>query len=255
MFGALRTIGTVLTVAAGAKFGKEQYDKYRDAKRKRQVEEVNQFIKSVDLDELQKAIKSEDVEVLVDSVESIIAAAHDVRERSAAEDLREDLTAAAEGATEKVMGFFDSITDSEDFKKATESFNAGLDKASAKLDEVVDSVGESIDEMATAIDEAMEEVNEAAEEAEAVEKEKQKQAEQPVEKPKLKKKKKKKKEAITQPTFNEFMNGVRLAVTFDDNTTRIVTINCEDIMINPTKKMVQVPPPAGSDFYVKITLK
>ena len=261
MFGALRTIGTVLTVAAGTKFGKQQYDKYRDAKRKRQVEEVHEFLKNIDLEQLQKAVAANDVELLVDAVESILSAAHDVREKTEAEEIREDLSAAAKGVTDKFKSFFDELKNSDDFKKAAESFTTGVDKAAAKLDEVMESVTENLSGI---IDEVTAEIEREAAEAKAAEEAAEQGAN---DEDNIPEKKKDPIEELAQkmaegfgpafaaifandetpdpkvkqpPTFDEFMQGASLTVKLDNGITQIVNIKSEDVMVNPSKKMVVV---------------
>ena len=268
MFGALRTIGTVLTVAAGTKFGKQQYDKYRDAKRKRQVEEVHEFLKNIDLEQLQKAVAANDVELLVDAVESILSAAHDVREKTEAEEIREDLSAAAKGVTDKFKSFFDELKNSDDFKKAAESFTTGVDKAAAKLDEAMESVGESFESvtenLSGIIDEVTAEIEREAAEAKAAEEAAEQGAN---DEDNIPEKKKDPIEELAQkmaegfgpafaaifandetpdpkvkqpPTFDEFMQGASLTVKLDNGITQIVNIKSEDVMVNPSKKMVVV---------------
>lgn len=293
MFGALRTIGTVLTVAAASSFGKKQYDKYRDAKRQRQVEEVHEFLKNIDLDQLRDAIATEDVEKLGDSVSSILDAAHDVREKTEAEEIREDLSTAAKGATDKIMGFFDELAKSEDFKNVAESFTAGVDKASTKLDKAMEDVSESLEGMtenvSSIIDEVTSELEKEAAEAEQKEAEEEKRSEndETTEKEQPKNhveefiddlfgpdnlnlfstifandetfepevKEEVKPKVKQPPTFDEFMQGVSLTVKFPESgTTRIVNIKSDDVMVNPTKKLVQVITP-DDDTYETIILK
>ena len=100
--GALKTIGTVLTVASTASFGKDMYDKYKGKKKARQIDEVHEFIGALDLEALQSAIESKDEDALIDAVEDIMTAAEAVRVKGEFEELAED---AQEVATKLLVRF------------------------------------------------------------------------------------------------------------------------------------------------------
>jgi len=238
MFGAFKTLATVLVATGAAKVGRDQYNKYRDAKRKRQVAEVHQFISSLDLDQLQKALKSEDVEVLVDAVSSILSAANDVREKSEFESLREDLSEATKGATDSVKTFFADMANTEEYKKASASVSGGVDKVQNRLSDLLNvggefakDVGEMFDGIKEQYEQEMERQRKAAEEQ-------------------------KRKEEEKQPTFDEFMKGGKLKVNFGSDTIwRIVDLNSTDIFINPAKKTVRVPNLEQPNNYKDVELK
>jgi len=126
MLGAIKTIGTVLTVASSAQFGKDMYNKYKDKKKKRQVEEIHSFIGRLDLEELQSAIDNNDTDALVNAVEDIMMAAEAVKVKSDLEELKDD----AQEVAEKVFTTVSSV--------------AG---------KVVSKVNEKFDEVQTAVDE------------------------------------------------------------------------------------------------------
>lgn len=109
MLGAIKTLGTVLAAAEAAKFGKEVYDKYKDKKRKRQINEVHEFIGNLDLDALQDAINSGDTEALIDAVEAIMEAAEAVKVKSDLEELKDDVTATAKTVFNKVSSVADKV--------------------------------------------------------------------------------------------------------------------------------------------------
>ena len=125
MIGALKTIGTVLTVASTAQFGKEMYDKYKGKKKARQIDEVHAFIGALDLDALQRAIDSNDTDALVDAVEDIMVAAEAVKVKS-------DLEEFAEDAQEVAGKLFDKFT--------------------TVASKVADRVGEKLGEVKNAVD-------------------------------------------------------------------------------------------------------
>ena len=110
MFGAIKTIGTVLTVASTAQFGKEMYDNYKDKKKKRQIDEVHEFIGRLDLNALQHAIDTNDVEALVDAVEDIMLAAESVKVKSDIEELKEDAQEVAEKVFNTLSGIANKVT-------------------------------------------------------------------------------------------------------------------------------------------------
>ena len=96
MIKVLKTIGTVLTIASAAQFGKEMYGKYKDEKRRKQLEEVHEFIGKLDLKTLQKAIDTNDNDVLIQAVENIMNAAEAVKVKSDIEELKDDVQEVAE---------------------------------------------------------------------------------------------------------------------------------------------------------------
>lgn len=119
MLKALKTIGTVLTVASTVQLGKEVYGNYKDKKRKRQLQEVHEFISNLDINELQKAIESENTDSLVDAVESIIEAAESVRIKSEFEEISEDITESFKTVFSKVSDVAKKVADeaAEQFEK------------------------------------------------------------------------------------------------------------------------------------------
>lgn len=118
MFNALKTIGTVLTVAQAAQFGKEAYAKYKDKKRIRQVNEVHEFIGQLDLNALKLAIESGDTDKLIDAVENIMNAAESVKVKSDLEEIKDDVSAVAKSM----------------FDKLSKVANKAVSKASQKFD-------------------------------------------------------------------------------------------------------------------------
>jgi len=134
--GLLKTVGTVLTVASTASFGKDMYEKYKDKKKGRQLNEVHQFISALDLEALQEAIDGKNEVALIDAVEDIMIAAEAVRVKSDMEELKDDATDAAE----KIFGTVTSIVG-----KVT-------DKVAAKLDEVKEAVEDMEDENLDTVD-------------------------------------------------------------------------------------------------------
>jgi len=128
--GLLKTVGTVLTVASTASFGKDMYDKYKDKKKGRQLNEVHQFISALDLEALQEAIDSKNEDALIDAVEDIMTAAEAVRIKSDMEELKDD----AQDVAEKIFGTVTSIVG-----KVTE-------KVAEKLDEVKEAVEDMEDD-------------------------------------------------------------------------------------------------------------
>lgn len=111
MFGAIKTLGTVLTVVSTAQFGKELYANYKNKKRKRQLDEVHDFISHLDLEALQNAIKTNNTDTLIDAVENIIQAAENVRIKSDLEDLKDDVSNAANKVFNKVSGMANKVAD------------------------------------------------------------------------------------------------------------------------------------------------
>lgn len=109
MLGAIKTIGSVVTLVSSAQFGKEVYDKYKDKRKKRQIEEVHEFIKNLDLVKLQDAITSKDNDALIDAVENIMKAADTVKLKSEFEELKEDASEIANKVFNTVTGFTDKI--------------------------------------------------------------------------------------------------------------------------------------------------
>ena len=105
MIGALKTIGTVITVASSAQFGKDMYDKYKTKKKNVKLDEVHKFIGSLDLESLQEAIKSKDEDKLINAVEAIIDAADAVKHKSDFEEITEDVQDAAGYLFDKVSDF------------------------------------------------------------------------------------------------------------------------------------------------------
>lgn len=128
--GLLKAAGTILTVASSAKFGKEVYDKHKNKKRSRKIDEVHNFIGHLDLEALQVAINSKDEDALVDAVEDIIVAAEAVRVKSEVEEITEDVQ-------ETAMKVFD---------KASSLFGSALEKVNEKIDEVKEGLEELEDE-------------------------------------------------------------------------------------------------------------
>jgi len=128
--GLIKTVGTVLTVASTASFGKEMYGKYKDKKKGRQLNEVHQFIGALDLEALQSAIDSKDEDALIDAVEDIMIAAEAVRVKSDMEEFKDD----AQDVAEKFFGTVSSLVSSV------------AEKVSEKLEEVKESVEEMEDE-------------------------------------------------------------------------------------------------------------
>ena len=121
MFNALKTIGTVLTVAQAAQFGKEAYAKYKDKKRIRQVNEVHEFIGQLDLNALKLAIESGDTDKLIDAVENIMNAAESVKVKSDLEEIKDDVSAVAKSM----------------FDKLSKVANKAVSKASQKFDTTI----------------------------------------------------------------------------------------------------------------------
>jgi len=111
MIGALKTLGTVLTIASTASFGKDLYDKHKDKKRARQINEVHNFISSLDLEALQDAIESKNEEALIDAVEDIIIAAETVKSKSELEELAEDAQELATNIIDKVSKVTSTVID------------------------------------------------------------------------------------------------------------------------------------------------
>jgi hypothetical protein len=179
MLGAIKTIGTVLTVASTAQFGKEMYDKYKDKKKKRQVEEVHDFIGRLDLDALQEAIDTNDTDALIDAVEDIMMAAEAVKVKSDLEELKDD----AQEVAEKVF--------------TTVSTVAG---------KVASKVSEKLDEVKNAVDEIEE-------------------------------------DEVIEPTYSDFVNGY-VALDFEvGKKTYKVTIEDENVSVNPkTQRVTFVSP-------------
>ena len=126
MLLGLKTIGTLLTVASTASFGKDMYDKYKGKKKSRQLEEVHQFIGSLDLEALQDAMDSKNEEALIDAVNDIMIAAEAVRVKSDMEELADD----AQLAASKIFGHVTTIAS-----------------------KVADKVGEKLEEVKSAVDE------------------------------------------------------------------------------------------------------
>ncbi len=125
MFNALKTIGTVLTVAQAAQFGKEAYAKYKDKKRIRQVNEVHEFIGQLDLNALKLAIESGDTDKLIDAVENIMNAAESVKVKSDLEEIKDDVSAVAKSM----------------FDKLSKVANKAVSKASQKFDTTISDDG------------------------------------------------------------------------------------------------------------------
>lgn len=109
MFKTIKTLGTILTVVSTAQFGKEMYDNYKDKKRKRQIDEVHQFISNLNLTELQDAIKSENTEKLIDAVEAIMTAAENVKIKSDLDELKDDITSTAKKVFSKVSDVAEKV--------------------------------------------------------------------------------------------------------------------------------------------------
>ncbi len=109
MFKSIKTLGTILTVVSTAQFGKEMYDNYKDKKRKRQIDEVHQFISKLDLNALQEAIKSENTEKLIDAVEAIMIAAENVKIKSDLDELTDDITSTAKKVFSKVSDVAEKV--------------------------------------------------------------------------------------------------------------------------------------------------
>ena len=112
MFKSIKTLGTILTVVSTAQFGKELYDNYKDKKRKRQIDEVHQFISNLDLDSLQDAIKTGDTEKLIDAVEAIMTAAENVKIKSDLDELKDDITNTAKKVFSKVSDVAEKVVSS-----------------------------------------------------------------------------------------------------------------------------------------------
>ena len=127
MLLGLKTLGTVLTVASTAQFGKEMYDKYKDKRKSRQVDEVHEFIGSLDIQALNDAIETEDTDALIDAVEAILDAANAVRVKSDLEELQDDVTDVAKN-------IFSTVS-----KVAT--------KVAGKVGEKLDEVKEAVDDL------------------------------------------------------------------------------------------------------------
>lgn len=102
MLGIIKTVGTVLTLASTAQFGKEMYGKYNDKRRARQIAEVHAFITSLDLASLEDAIKSKDKDKLVDAVEAIMCAAEAIKVRSDFDELKDDVSEVAKNLFDSV---------------------------------------------------------------------------------------------------------------------------------------------------------
>lgn len=179
MLGAIKTIGTVLTVASTAQFGKEMYDKYKDKKKARQVDEVHDFIGRLDLEALQHAIDTNDTEALIDAVEDIMMAAEAVKVKSDLEELKDD-------ATEVAGKIFETV-----------STVAG--KVATKVSQKLDEVKNAVDEM--------------------------------------------EEDEIPDPTYSDFINGF-VAIDFEvGNKIYKVTIEDENVSVNPkTQRVTYVTP-------------
>lgn len=130
MLLGLKTLGTILTVASTASFGKDMYDKYKGKKKSRQLEEVHEFIGSLDLEALQEAMDSKDEEALIDAVNDIMIAAEAVRVKSDMEELADDAQLAASKIFGKVSSIVGNVTD----------------MVSEKLEEVKDAVDDMEDD-------------------------------------------------------------------------------------------------------------
>lgn len=126
MLGAIKTLGTVLTLASSAKFGKEMYETYKDKKRARQVAEVHDFIASLNMQELEDAIKSKDNDKLIDAVEAIMCAAESIKIKNEFDELKDDVTDVAKNIFETV-----SMVATKVATKVTD----GFDKISADFED------------------------------------------------------------------------------------------------------------------------
>jgi N-methylhydantoinase A/oxoprolinase/acetone carboxylase beta subunit len=125
--GLLKSVGTILTVASTAQFGSELYTKYKGKKKTRQLEEVHEFIGSLDLEALQEAVDSKNEDALINAVNDIMMAAEAVKVKSDLEELGDD---AQEVAT-KIFGHVSNIAS----------------KVASKVNEKLDEVKEAVDEM------------------------------------------------------------------------------------------------------------
>lgn len=109
MLGAIKTIGTLLTVATTAHAGKELYSKIKTAKREKELAEVHDFLENIDLKLLKKAIKTEDQDLLITAVESILDAAEKMRKKTQTEELIEDVTSTAKSIFSTVSDVADKV--------------------------------------------------------------------------------------------------------------------------------------------------
>jgi len=124
MIGAIKTLGTVLTVASTTKFGKDMYDTYKGKKKARQIDEIHEFIGALDLDTLQRAIDTNDNDILINAVEDIISAAEAIKVKSDLEEFADD--------AQEVAGKL--------FNKFTKVAGKVADKVGDKIDEVKNSI-------------------------------------------------------------------------------------------------------------------
>lgn len=128
--GLLKTVGTVLTIASTASFGKDVYNKYKDKKKSRQLNEVHQFIGALDLEALQVAIDGKNEDALIDAVEDIMMAAEAVRAKSDIEELADD----AQEVAEKIFGKVTNLV-----SKVTTTVSEKLEEVKIAVEEMEDS--------------------------------------------------------------------------------------------------------------------
>ena len=118
MVGVIKVIGTVVTVATSAQFGKDMYDKHKTKKRNVKLDEVHKFLGLLDVESLEEAIKSKNKKKLIIAVEEIIDAAGTVKHKSDFEEITEDIQDLAGNIFDRASSF-----GSEVFKTVSDKFS------------------------------------------------------------------------------------------------------------------------------------
>jgi len=117
MFGAIKTIGTILTVASSAQMGKDLFDNYKSKKNQEKINEVHDFLEIIDIDLLNEAITTKNQELLINAVENIIKAAEQINNKNNFENIIVDVQNLANNTTHNVKKYLKTFTQEETLEK------------------------------------------------------------------------------------------------------------------------------------------